>query len=137
MDAVVRATSELAQLEKGRIRHLVPVSERLSEAESVQVLVPSEGFVEEVRLAGPLACLHELIDAGRGHFGSRCEEQDIARVDPGELDALKAIISPMQEALRVEDMEDVKQGPLDLRVQAGVLQVLELSHEVPEGMPQV
>ena len=58
------------------------ISQRFSEAERVEVLIPPEGFFEDVRRSKrPLTGFHELVDARGGHLRARCEQENITRID--------------------------------------------------------
>ena len=114
VNAAVGASSQLAELVQGGIGHLVTVAEGLSEAKGVQVLIPSEGFIKDVGCATPtLTCFHELVDAGAGHFGACGEQENVTRINPRQLDPLQSVVCTRDEALRIEDCENIEERALN------------------------
>ena len=106
-DLGVGASCEQTELIQSGISHFAAVSETLSEAKSVQVLVPSKGLFEQVSLPKSLLRLHELINAAARHFGTCREEQDVAGVNARQLDSLETIVCSSQKPFGVEHAEHV------------------------------
>jgi len=91
IDTSVGATSKHTKFKKCRVRHFAAISQTLSEAERVKVLIPSENFLVQVRRgvgALPLGGPHELIDAAARHLRTCRKQHYIARVYTRQLDAL-------------------------------------------------
>ena len=97
----------------------------------MELLVPIECFVEEMR-AIIRAHFFELVNARRRHPGACSKQDQVARLDLVQLNAVQPVVRASQKAFAVQNLKHFEQGLFDLRVSTRVLQIVELRCEVFE-----